>query len=391
MVDRSCDGFEPKRQSGKGKGKGTKRHHFFFFFEQTTVATNNVLATFCLSPFSLTYGTHKAALLSQQPVLSQKDHSLPTHQPTNQQGIQLQLGNHNQEQISRLVRINMDTLVILFPHHSRTQLQECLERAGGAIEQAIEALFDVPAPAGSSTSAPLRPTSVQVLPRSNPHTNTTKRQKQAPAPTSNGVVDLTLSDEDDRENKIGPIGGVSRHLYKATIEIEDDTLDYDDFPRPQPSTSAPGKSNMPSFEDFHQQEQNRIEEKRLKDLQAEEQRRALVDNFVAHAQVMFDNISTPYLERLIADNRPKIASDEELIDTCIETIFKTNGKYPKAKRKRDHEDGDEDGDSSGSEEDFGLGGSNSYQGSSTSQANPRAKRDFNDCSVKMNPQYLLDS
>ncbi|KAG0310166.1 hypothetical protein BGZ97_012749 [Linnemannia gamsii] len=190
---------------------------------------------------------------------------------------------------------------------------------------------------------------------------------------------------------LGPIGGVSRHLYKATIEIEDDTLDYDDFPRPQPSTSAPGKSNMPSFEDFHQQEQNRIEEKRLKDLQAEEQRRALVDNFVAHAQVMFDNISTPYLERLIADNRPKIASDEELIDTCIETIFKTNGKYPKAKRKRDHEDGDEDGDSSGSEEDFGLGGSNSYQGSSTSQANPRAKRDFNDCSVKMNPQYLLDS
>lgn len=280
---------------------------------------------------------------------------------------------------------------MLFPHHSRTQLQECLEKAGGAVEQAVEALFDVPAPAGSSTSASSRPASVQVLPRSHLHTNAAKRQKQAPAPASNGVVDLTWSDEDDREQNIRPNGGIPSHIYKATFVIEDDPLDFDDFPRPEPSTSAPGVSNMPSFEDFHQQEQSRIEDKRLKDLQAEEQRRALVVNFVAHAQVMFDNISIPYLERLIAENRPKIASDEELIDTCIETIFKTNGKYPKAKRKRDLEDGDVDGDSSGSEEDFGLGGNNGHQGSSTSQANPRAKRDFKECSVKMSPQYLLDS
>ncbi|KAG0287062.1 hypothetical protein BGZ96_008970 [Linnemannia gamsii] len=285
----------------------------------------------------------------------------------------------------------MDTLVMLFPHHSRTQLQECLERAGGAVEQAVEALFDVPAPAASSTSAPSRPASVQVLPRPHFHTNTAKRPKRAPAPTSSGVVDLTWSDEDDKDYNLGYNGGLPSHIYKATFEIEDDPIDLDDFPRPTPSASAPGVSNMPSFEDFHQQEQNRVEEKRLKDLQAEEQRKALVENFVAHAQVMFDNISIPYLEHLIAENRPKIASDEELIDTCIETIFKTNGKYPKAKRKRDLEDDNEDGDSSGSEEDFGLGGNNSHQGSSTGQANPRAKRDFNECSVKMSPQYLLDS
>lgn len=289
---------------------------------------------------------------------------------------------------------------MLFPYHSRTQLQEYLEKAGGAVEQAVEALFDVPAPtvrapsAASTPSAPSHQASVQVFHQSNPHThahtNTAKRQKHAPASTSNGVVDLTWSDEDDNDINKCYDGGLSSQTSKAAIEIEDDIFDLDDFPRPEPSTSSAGGSNMPSFEDFHQQEQKRLEDKRLKELQLEEQRKALVDNFVSHAQVMFDNISTPYLERLIAENRPRIASDEELIDTCIETIFKTNGKYPKAKRKRDDED-DEDGGSSGSEEDFGLGGSGGHQGSSTSQLNPRAKRDFNQYAAQMGAQYMLDS
>lgn len=291
----------------------------------------------------------------------------------------------------------MDTLVMLFPYHSRTQLQEYLEKAGGAVEQAVEALFDVPAPtapASSAPSVPSRQTNVQVFHQSNSHThthtNTAKRQKQAPAFTSKGVVDLTWSDDDDNDINKRCDGGLSSQTSKAAIVIEDDTFDFDDFPRPEPSTSSTGGSGMPSFEDFHQQEQKRLEDKRLKELQLEEQRKALVNNFVSHAQVMFDNISTPYLERLIAENRPRIASDEELIDTCIETIFKTNGKYPKAKRKRDDEDDEED-DSSGPEEDFGLGGSGSHQGSSTSQLNPRAKRDYNEYAVQMGAQYMLDS
>ncbi|KAK5802049.1 hypothetical protein F5H01DRAFT_82077 [Linnemannia elongata] len=292
----------------------------------------------------------------------------------------------------------MDTLVMLFPYHSRTQLQEYLEKAGGAVEQAVEALFDVPtpnAPAPLAPSAPSRQASVQVFHQSNPHThahtNTAKRQKQAPASTSNGVVDLTWSDDDENDTNKCSNGGLFRQTSKAAIEIEDDIFDFDDFPRPEPSTSSAKGSIMPSFEDFHHQEQKRLEEKRLKELQLEEERKALVNNFISHAQVMFDNISTPYLERLIAENRPRIASDEELIETCIETIFKTNGKYPKAKRKRDGEDDEDEGDSSGSEEDFGLGGSGSHQGSSTSQLNPRAKRDFNEYTVQMGPQYMLDS
>ncbi|KAF8945865.1 hypothetical protein BGZ47_001824 [Haplosporangium gracile] len=282
---------------------------------------------------------------------------------------------------------------MLFPYHSRTQLQEYLEKAGGAVEQAVEALFDVPAPTAHAPTAPSRQSSVQDLTwiNSHTHTNTAKRQKQAPAPVSKGVVDLTWSDEEDKDFNKDCNRGSFQQTSKATIEIEDDIFDFDDFPRPQSSTPSAGGFNMPSFEDFHQQEQERIEDKRLKNLQLEEQRKALVVNFISHAQVMFDNISTPYLERLIAENRPKIASDEELIDTCIETIFKTNGKYPKAKRKRDDEDDDEDGDSSGSEEDFGLGGSGSHQGSSASQLNPRAKRDFNEYSAKMGSQYMLDS
>ncbi|KAF9340790.1 hypothetical protein BGZ91_000214 [Linnemannia elongata] len=292
----------------------------------------------------------------------------------------------------------MDTLVMLFPYHSRTQLQEYLEKAGGAVEQAVEALFDVPTPNASAPlapSAPSRQASVQVFHQSNPHThahtNTAKRQKQVPASTSNGVVDLTWSDDDENDTNKCSNGGLFRQTSKAAIEIEDDIFDFDDFPRPKPSTSSAEGSNMPSFEDFHQQEQKRLEEKRLKELQLEEERKALVNNFISHAQVMFDNISTPYLERLIAENRPRIASDEELIETCIETIFKTNGKYPKAKRKRDGEDDEDEGDSSGSEEDFGLGESGSHQGSSTSQLNPRAKRDFNEYTVQMGPQYMLDS
>ncbi|KAF9154151.1 hypothetical protein BG015_001727 [Linnemannia schmuckeri] len=286
----------------------------------------------------------------------------------------------------------MDTLAMLFPYHSRTQLQEHLEKAGGAVEQAVEALFDVPAPTAHVPTAPSRQSSVQDLTRINSHihTNTAKRQKQALTPVSKGVVDLTWSDEDDMDFNKDCNGGSLQQTSKATIEIEDDAFDFDDFPRPQSSTLSAGGSNMPSFEDFHKQEQKRIEDKRLKELQVEEQRKALVVNFVSHAQVMFDNISTPYLERLIAENRSKIASDEELIDTCIETIFKTNGKYPKAKRKRDDEEDDEEGDS-GLEEDFGLGENGSHQGSSTSQLNPRAKRDFNEYSAKMSSQYMLDS
>jgi hypothetical protein len=146
---------------------------------------------------------------------------------------------------------------------------------------------------------------------------------------------------------------------------------------------------MPSFEDFHLREQKRIEDQRLKEQQAEEQRRALVENFVTHAQMMFENISVPYLERLIAENRPKIPLDEDLVDTCIETIFKTNGKYPRAKRKREADEDGEDDDLDSEEEDTLVGGS-SYPGSSSSHSS-RAKRDFYDCSIKLNATYMGNS
>ncbi|KAF9901329.1 hypothetical protein EC991_006256 [Linnemannia zychae] len=164
--------------------------------------------------------------------------------------------------------------------------------------------------------------------------------------------------------------------------------DSDDFPQPQNPTVCEGGSSIPSFEDFHLREQKRIEDQRLKEQQAEEQRRALVENFVTHAQMMFENISVPYLERLIAENRPKIASDEDLVDTCIETIFKTNGKYPRAKRKRDADDVGED-DDLGSENEEETGSSN--QGSSSNYSSSRTKRDFHDCTIKLSATYMSNS
>ncbi|KAG0374891.1 hypothetical protein BGX24_009800 [Mortierella sp. AD032] len=279
----------------------------------------------------------------------------------------------------------MDYLVTLFPYHSRTQLQACLEQAGGMVEQAVEALFDVPAP--PQPPLPYQPRKQTAQTHS--HNNTAKRQKQAPASTSKAVVDLTWSDEDDQIETT--LRGVSfGHAANVSIEIEDEPLDFDDFPRPNPSASA-GGSSMPSFEDFHRQEQKRLEDQRLKEQQAEEQRRALVNNFVTHAQVMFDNISIPYLERLIAENRPKIPSDEELVDTCIETIFKTNGKYPRAKRKRNAGDDGED-DESGSEDEEALqAASSSNQGTSSSHSSSRTKRDFNDCNIKLGAAYMSNS
>ncbi|KAF9929331.1 hypothetical protein FBU30_001692 [Linnemannia zychae] len=309
----------------------------------------------------------------------------------------------------------MEFLITLFPQHSRTQLQDYLDRAGGVVEVAIEALFDVPAvPSTRPTPSlphsippvqfpPYPPFSPQLVipPLFNPPIHTypngvisqshsqgkaAKRQKQIPGPASNSVVDLTWSDEEDSKRKKNN-SQESKKLSQSLIEIDDDKLELEEFQRPSAPASSSGRSAIPSFEDFHKQEQERIEDARLKEQQAEEQRMALVNNFVAHAQVMFDNISVPYLERLIAENRPRIASDGELIDTCIETIFKTNGKYPRAKRKRD--DGDDGG--SESDEDEALVTGNGYQGSSTSRSSARAKRDFNDCTINLGADYMSNS
>ncbi|KAF9086546.1 hypothetical protein BGX23_008793 [Mortierella sp. AD031] len=287
----------------------------------------------------------------------------------------------------------MEILVSLFPFHSRTELEKRLEEAGGAVEQVAAALLDSadpPAPTAPAGPAPAQ-TNNPTPNRSDSHNSakTAKRQKPLAAPFPNGVVDLTWSDGDDNdeENNGGPVGPPPQ---ADVFEIEDDIFDVDDSPQPQPPTSVLGGSNVPSFEDFHLQEQKRIEDRRLKELQAEEQRKALVENFVANAQVMFENISVPYLERLIAEKRPKIASDEELVDACIDTISKTNGKYPKAKRKRG---ADEDGNESNSEDDDDdeMTAGIADQGSSTSQSNPRAKRDFYDCTLPVDPRYMVQA
>ncbi|KAG0303098.1 hypothetical protein BGZ98_006991 [Dissophora globulifera] len=174
-----------------------------------------------------------------------------------------------------------------------------------------------------------------------------------------------------------------------------------------PLASLTRTSSLPSFDDFHLEQQRLQDEQAQKAAQMEAQRQILVSNFITIAQDMFKDISLPFLEEKMAETRRRIGSDNELIDACIESIFALNGNYPKtkSKRRRDsdsipdvgasgsrhraencsfNDDDDDDDDDSGD----GGDGNESAERSESSSSLP--KRDFNDCTIKMSAAYEHD-
>ncbi|KAG0053302.1 hypothetical protein BGZ83_001341 [Gryganskiella cystojenkinii] len=152
-----------------------------------------------------------------------------------------------------------------------------------------------------------------------------------------------------------------------------------------------------SFEDFHLEQERIREEQRRKAEEQERERRHLMENFVGLAQDMFENISVAYLHTLMEETRPKVTTQNELVDTCMDVIFELKGKYPRAevikgKRKRsDSEDSDGDDD-----EDFdallaGSSSANSGSSSSSSAVAPGKPRDFTDCNIGLGGSYANDS
>lgn len=216
---------------------------------------------------------------------------------------------------------------------------------------------------------------------------------------------MIVLDDDDNDDKKGDCDGDQLDGLGDFEGIDFDDGEADWAPEPGPSNStrpivhpkengasagSSSSSALPgTFEAFHEEQERIRKIQRQKAEQLEQDRRMMVENFVSMAQDMFENISVPYLEKLMEETRPKVASEDELVDTCMDVLFGLKGQYPKAdikgKRKRiesDDED-DEDGEAAFSSE-FGV----SEGGSSSSSAGK--PRDYMDSTVKMSGAYSND-
>ncbi|KAI7818207.1 hypothetical protein BC939DRAFT_298101 [Gamsiella multidivaricata] len=284
----------------------------------------------------------------------------------------------------------MEHLVQLFPSCTDADLQRHLDNAAGNLEVAINTILE--------SSADQESSAVQLSATApNQHH---KRQKQYSVETievnghSTEVWDLTLdSDGDDEDNHDN-----EGEWYKGTTE------NLDIFISQQPgiaiaagsSSTGPQKpvasDSRPSFEDFHNEQQRLLEEQARKAAEVQEQKNKLVANFISIAQDMFENISVPYLERLLEETRPRFLSDDELVDACIEIIFALNGRYPKAKRKRLDDDDDDDEGEGGGSEPYNEG--DEYVGGVAGDGDKnisKRQRDYMNCTIRMSAAYDAQS
>lgn len=206
---------------------------------------------------------------------------------------------------------------------------------------------------------------------------------------------LDLTQDSDDEDGSDPFA----EFNTSTVSIST-VLASSGISGPQePDTTSPAK--LPNFDEFHMEQQRHQEEQRVMQADLEEQKKLLVNNFIGIAQDMFENISVPYLENLIQENRQRIASDSELVDTCMETIFALKGQYPRTKRKRyEIEDGGMAGCSSNKKALHGDVGEESepfaedYDDEENGSASPAAgesssktSRDYMDYGIKMSAIY----
>ncbi|KAK3805292.1 MAG: hypothetical protein J3Q66DRAFT_407690 [Benniella sp.] len=186
----------------------------------------------------------------------------------------------------------------------------------------------------------------------------------------------------------------------STISISSIFAGSNLLDQPVPAESS---SRLPSFKTFDEQQQQFAEEQERKRAEAEEQRRLLLNNFIGVAQDMFENISVRYLEELVKETWPKISTDTELVETCIEKIFALKGQYPKAKRKRrEYEHGDgagcstsqepqprdvHDGEETSSEEDDEEENGDGVHVDTTGESSSRPPRNYMDYGTKMSAAY----
>ncbi|KAI1314771.1 hypothetical protein EDD11_001740 [Mortierella claussenii] len=344
----------------------------------------------------------------------------------------------------------MNQLVQLFPEHAPQDLQYHLDRAGGDLQSAIEALLDPSSEVNAAeTEAAPSPAVVPCqTPNSLPPTSAVSQRIAGKQPAylveqarqhkkfkmqhsidlTNDPIDVDQmfdltqdsSDEDSHANSRqghalsdswrpyhftfgesattwNPSSSESMGTWRppnspssSVAHLQNGTLHHPTYPQPQlqsqlppqqTSASASEAPHLPSFEDFHLEQERLKEEEARRAAEIEQQKTLLVANFISIAKDMFEDISVSYLMDLIQETRPKFSSDDELVDACIDTIFKLKGQYPKSKSKRRRKDDDEEGDSERDDNDNNAG-----EGSSGSNSQAQ-QRDFMDCKTLMHAAY----
>ncbi|KAF9184329.1 hypothetical protein BGZ51_003399 [Haplosporangium sp. Z 767] len=338
----------------------------------------------------------------------------------------------------------MDQLVTLFPQRVAADLQRYFDQANGNLAQAIDLVLNgndpepAPAPPRSivkqasvvidltgSSGSDGNPLDLTTLPDWDdevvyvePTSSLSLRAGLSSAPVSlSSMVPLASSSSTNlplNRSTPFPLSSSARspsHLQSISIPTLSAT-----FSSTSPSSSASGSPTQPgtqstigsavqSFDDFHLEQQQLLEEKLRKEIEAEEHRRLLIENFITLARSMFKNISTEFVRTLMEINRPKVASEDELVDACIEAITKMKGDYPKTKRKRhvhdvgdryqdqneaggsDNEDSDDDDNQD--QESGGAGPSSSSNAGVGSSSSTRP-RDYMDCRIPVTRQYILN-
>lgn len=210
-------------------------------------------------------------------------------------------------------------------------------------------------------------------------------------PFSTNVCDLTLDSSDEdlepwtatvQQEEPASSSSSSRPLRIHHHHVLEELSDED-----SPAYTA--------FDAFHQEQQRLQREKEEREAALDRERLAMVANFVTSAQELFENISVPYLEKLMEEMRPQAKSDTELVEICVEKIFSLNGDYPKAKRKRRDLMDDEGEPSSGifdggdedEDEDEGVCDGPLHDKDAAEKLPPR---DYMDCKIRMSGSYDTD-
>ncbi|KAF9426239.1 hypothetical protein BGZ94_006776 [Podila epigama] len=341
----------------------------------------------------------------------------------------------------------MEQLRAMFPQHNQDLLRQCLAESYGEVSHAIDLILATPMPtANESSSQPV----IDLTGKKNNGENHSSSSKA-------NVYDLTQdsSDEDDEDDEddiplylravlttSASSTSSSRpctncgNLHSSSSNNNNNNNNNNNYNNNNNnynnnnnnynnSRSSSSNSNnnqdgghapLPSptgFDVFHIEQQRLQKQTQERQEQLERERRAIVANFVASAQVLFENISVPYLESLMEEMKPKAKDDNELVELCVEKIFALNGQYPKAKRKRvltddygangsgSHKrsflDGDDDDDEDDDEDEDEDGGTGSNFGAASSSgthnngsSSTLMKRDYMDCSTKMPGSYDTD-
>ncbi|KAG0243702.1 hypothetical protein BGW41_001575 [Actinomortierella wolfii] len=238
---------------------------------------------------------------------------------------------------------------------------------------------------------------------------------------------ITIDDSDLTPIRTSPLS--SQSSSKAKVTVIDLTEDQDEWspPRSASSSSSSSSSNpfvtkpsganqcshvaatngpslagssqqsqKPSFEDSMAEQERSIQleiEKRQSELA---EREKMKENFIEMVQAQFPDISTKFVRKLMDQKRLQTASDEAMLDLCMEDLLKLNGRYPTVKRKHvDDEEGEDDDDNEESQANHGHNDDESDESSSEESdlelmmqsQDADDGRDIHDTTIRMKPEY----